>query len=66
MNANRRKVLKEVLYSGACMTAPLTIIASLSKGGESSYQSNIRINPLGDNMYEIDGWVVSLLDLRVT
>jgi len=66
MNDDRRRILKKIIFSGACMTAPLVAFGSPTKNSDLFFQAQPKINSLGDGMYEIDGWVIPSSDLRLS
>jgi len=64
MNNNRRNILKSIIYYGASAAIPASLFTSLTRDDDLLLQSRLKINNLGDDMYEIDGWIVPLSDLR--
>lgn len=65
MNNNRRNILKSIIYSGVSLAIPLSLFTSLTRDDDLLLQSRLKINNLGDGMYEIDGWIIPISDLRV-
>jgi len=63
MDDNRRKILKKIFYSGVSMTLPISFITLLTRDEGLLAQKSSQINNVGDDMYEIDGWIVTSSDL---
>jgi len=65
LSASRRELLKKILYCGVCLAVPQTAVAStLANDNTLLGQSNPQLNCLGGGMYEVDGWVLTLSDLK--
>jgi len=64
MDFNRREVLKNIFYSGVCVAGPLVLFTGMSRENDLSYQSSFRVNHLEGDMYELNGWVITLSDLK--